>query len=379
MASSLRFGRIHALHRAAGALVATGLLASACGSGSDSAASDALTASCAVGEIDGDLAMFGWAEYIDPEQLEAFGEAFDVETTYTVFDSNEAMQAIVSVGGSGHDVILPSDYMVGIMGASGELLELDQDALPNLSNLRSDFTELPYDPNGTWSVPFQSGTTGLAVDTEVVGNDFPRSWGLIFDPEISAEFAGKITMLNDPRETLGAALRYLGYSLNTTDADELAEAQSLVAEAKDRLAAFDSVTADELLTAGETAIAHGFSGDMFVQFLDTDDPDRYEYFVPQEGGTKFVDTLAVPFDAPHPCTAHTFINWLLEADNGADLTNWNYYTTPNEAAEAGLEEELLEFVNDPATVAGGPDSLEIIVDTGDFELQYTDAFINAKG
>ncbi|MFK7919019.1 MAG: spermidine/putrescine ABC transporter substrate-binding protein [Ilumatobacter sp.] len=370
-----------AVQRLAAGAVAVGLVATACGSDSNSdAASNAdPAASCDVDQIDGDLAMFGWAEYIDPEQLEAFGEEFGIDTTYTVFDSNEAMQAVVSVGGSGHDVLLPSDYMVGIMGASGELLELDDDALPNIVNLRPDFTGLAYDPEGTWSVPYQSGTTGLAVDTAVLGEDFPRSWALIFDPAVSDEYAGKITMLNDPRETLGAALRYLGYSLNTTDAGELAEAQELVADSKSRLAAFDSVTADELLTSGETAIAHGFSGDLFVQFLDTDDPERYQYFVPEEGGAKWVDTLAIPFDAPHPCTAHTFINWLLDAENGAELTNWNYYTTPNAAAEAGLEDELLEFVNDPATVAGGDESLEIIVDTGDFELEYTDAFINAKG
>jgi spermidine/putrescine transport system substrate-binding protein len=276
-------------------------------------------------------------------------------------------------------VILPSDYMVGIMGESGELMTLNAAALPNTVNLRPDFTGLDYDPDGTWSVPYQAGTTGLAVDTAVLGEDYPRSWGLVFDPEISEQYGGKITMLNDPRETLGAALRYLGHSLNTTDADQLAEAQTLVAESKARLAAFDSVTADELLTSGETAIAHGYSGDLFVQFLGTDEPERYEYFVPEEGGARWIDTLAIPFDAPHPCTAHTFINWLLDADNGADLTNWNYYTTPNAAAEAGLEQDLLDFVNDPATIAGGEQSLEIIVDTGDFELEYTDAFIGAKG
>ncbi len=368
--------------RAVGAVVAASALVAACGSGSDSTGADSDAGgaqACEVGQIDGDLAMFGWAEYIDPEQLDAFGEEFGIDTTYTVFDSNEAMQAIVSVGGSGHDVILPSDYMVGIMGATGKLMPLNSDALPNSVNLRPDFTGLDYDPDDTWSVPYQAGTTGLAVDTDVLGDDYPRSWGLIFDPAVSEQYAGRITMLNDPRETLGAALRYLGYSLNTTDGDELAQAEALIAESKQRLAAFDSVTADELLTSGETAIAHGYSGDLFVQFLDADDPERYEYFVPEEGGAKWVDTLAIPFDAPHPCTAHTFINWLLDAENGADLTNWNYYTTPNAAAEDGLEEELLEFVDDPDVVAGGEDSLEIIVDTGDFELEYTDAFIDAKG
>jgi len=217
------------------------------------------------------------------------------------------------------------------------------------------------------------------VNTAVVGTDFPRSWAIIFDPSFADEFSGQISLLNDPRETMGAALKYLGFSLNTTDAAELAEATKLISETKDRLAAFNTDSADEFLTGGETVIGHGYSGDMFTQFLETDNPSDYVYFVPEEGGTRWIDNMAVPFDAPHPCTAHTFINWLLDGDQGAALSNWNYYSTPNEAAKAGLDQELLDFVNDPSVVAGGPDSLELIEDTGDFETNYSDAFVEARG
>lgn len=361
--------------------VALSLVASACGGsdGDNETSGESAGASCEVGQVDGDLALFNWAEYIDPEDLERFADEFGINATMDVFDSNEAMQPIVAAGNSGFDVIVPSGYMVGIMAASGNLSTLNRDALPNLSNLSPEFTALDYDPTGDYSVPYQAGTTGIAVDTAVVGTDFDRSWSLIFDPEISAEFDGQISMLNDPRETLGAALKYLGHSLNTTSDDELKEAQDLVAATSDRLAAFNSDSADEFLVGGETAIGHGYSGDMFVQFLEADDPSQYVYFVPKEGGARWIDTMAVPFDAPHPCTAHTFINWILDADNGAALTNWNYYTTPNEASKPGLDEDLLEFINDPDTIVGGPDSLELITDTGDFEIKYSDAFISAKG
>jgi spermidine/putrescine-binding protein len=351
----------------------------AVGCGTSDDAGDDATFDCAVGEVDGDLALYNWAEYIDPADLERFGEEYGIGTTMGVFDSNEAMQPIVAAGNSGYDVIVPSDYMVEIMTASGSLLPLDTALLPNLSNIAPEYTGLDYDPDGAYSVPYQAGTTGLAVDTAVVGTDFDRSWGLVFDPEMSEAFEGRISLLNDPRETLGAALKYLGYSLNTTDPDQLEEAQDLIAATRDRLAAFETDSSDEFLVTGETAIAHGYSGNMFGQFLETDDPDRYEYFVPEEGGTRFIDTMAIPFDAPHPCTAHTFINWILDADNGAALTNWNYYTTPNAAARPGLDEELLAFTEDPDVVVGGPDSLELIEDTGDFEINYSDAFIAAKG
>lgn len=362
------------LRRLVVALFALALVASACGDDDDSAGSS----SCEVGQTDGDLQIYNWAEYIDEEQLARAEEELGIGITMDTYDSNEAMQPIIANGNSGYDLIVPSDYMVGIMIAAGNIQALNKDAIPNLSNLSSDFEGLVYDPDGDYSVPYQWGTTGIGVDTSVVGTDFPRSWGLIFDPEISSEFDGSMSLLNDPRETLGAALKYLGFSLNTTDQDELNQARDLVRDTKDRLAAFDTDQADELLTTGVTAIGHGYSGDMFTQFLETDDPSQYVYFVPEEGGTRWIDNMAIPFDAPDPCSAHTFINWLLDGENGAELSNWNYYGTPNEAAIPNLDEDLNSFLLDPAVIVGGVDSLESIQDQGDFEPNYSDAFDEAR-
>ena len=360
------------------------LVAGACGSDdddtSDGGSGDGETAECAVDEVDGDLALFNWAEYIDPEQLQAFADEYGISATMDVYDSNEAMLPQIQAGNSGYSVIVPSDYMVSIMIAGEFIQPLNQDAIPNLANLSEEFQGLPYDPDNTYSVPYQAGTTGLAVDTEVVGTDFPRSWSIVFDPEFAGQFSGQISLLNDPRETLGAALKYLGYSLNTTSEEELNEARDLVASASGNLAAFNTDSADEFLTSGETVIGHGFSGDMFVQILETDEgTDRYVYFVPEEGGTRWIDNMAIPFDAPSPCTAHTFINWLMDGEQGAALANWNYYTTPNEAAKPFLDEDLLAFLDDPEVLPGGEDSLELIEDTGDFEINFSDAFTEAKG
>ena len=358
-----------------GALLSLALLTGACGEEETGVEA----ADCEVDQTDGDLNIFNWAEYIDPELLDAFAAEYGVGVTIDVYDSNEAMQPIISAGNSGYDLIVPSDYMVAILIAGEDIQPLNKDAIPNAANISSDFENLIYDPDGEYSLPYQWGTTGIAVDTAVVGTDFPRSWSIIFDASFADAYAGRISLLNDPRETLGAALKFLGYSLNTTDEDELEEAKDLVAEARGRVAAFDTDQADELLTTGETVIAHGYSGDMFTQFLETDDPSRYVYFVPEEGGTRWIDNMAIPHDAPNPCTAHTFINWLLDGENGAALSNYNYYSTPNEAALDGLDEDLLDFVNDPAVIPGGVGSLEEIQDTGDFEIKYTDAFIEAVG
>ncbi len=366
--------------RWAAMLAAFLIVASACGSDSDSGDGGAESAAgdCAVGETDGDLALYNWAEYIDPEQLDAFAAEFGIGATMDVYDSNEAMQPIIAAGNSGFDVIVPSDYMVGIMIDGGFVQALNFDLLPNSTNISPDFANPSYDPDQAFSVPYQWGYTGLAVDTSVVGTDFPRSWDLVFG-DAAADYAGQITLLNDPRETLGAALKSLGYSLNSTDEGELAEAQALVAGASENLLAFDTDSADELLTSGESAIAHAYSGDAFTQFLETDDPSQYAFFVPEEGGTRWVDNMAIPFDAPHPCTAHTFINWLLDGEQGAALSNWNYYGTPNSAALDGLDPELKDFLTSPDVLVGGPDTVESIADTGDFEINYSDAFTEAKG
>ena len=375
------------------AVVATlTLVAAACGDDSDDAAvatddaaDDAAddgdmagAADCAVDETDGDLAFYNWSEYIADEELAAFEEEYGVTVTLNTYDSNEAMQPIITAGNSGYDLIVPSSYMTSILIAAEALQPLNRDAIPNFTNLLAGFNDLPYDPGNVYSAPYQWGTTGLAVNTAVVGTDFDRSWGLIFDPEIAGEFSGRISLLNDPRETMGAALKYLGYSLNTTSLDELNEAKDLVAAAKENLLVFDTDQADELMGSGETVIGHGYSGDMFNGFLETDHPDDFVYFVPKEGGGQWVDTIAIPFDAPHPCTATTFINWLLTAEHGAALTNFAYYSTPNEAAIPLLSDELLAFESSEQ-LAGGPESLEQFLDTGDFEINYSDAFTEAKG
>ncbi len=352
------------------------LTLAACGGDDDGEAS---ASDCGVGDTDGDLALYNWSEYIDPDLVSQFEEEYDVSVTEDFFDSNEQMQPIIAQGSSGYDVIVPSDYMVSILIEGGDIMALNKDAIPNYENLADDFRSgLPYDPDGAYSAPYQWGTTGLGVDKAVLGEDFPRSWGLVFDHDLVAEYgtSGKLSLLNDPRETMGAALKYLGYSLNSTSEDELAEATELVRNAVGDLAAFDSDSYDENLATGQTAVAHGYSGNFFTQFDEADDPSQYEYFVPDEGGTRWVDNMAVVADAPHPCTAHTFINFLLDAENGAALTNWNYYGSPNGAAEEFIDPEILE---DPAIYPTDVSKLEFIADTGSFEVNFADAFAEARG
>ncbi len=356
---------------------------------------DAAIAACAPGQTDGDLNFYNWTEYIPygsaaedyevTDLVAKFEEEYGVKIIQTFYEDNETMLAQIEAGGAPYDLIVPSDYMVSTM-ADPEvalLAAINKAAIPNLANVDPLFTGMPFDPSGDFSVPYQAGTSGLGFAYEYVDDSDGISWGLVFDPDMSEPYTGMITMLNDERETLGAALKYLGYSVNTTDQGQLDEATALLADANSRIAAYDSAAFDDLLVAGESVVAHGWNGGFFGSFdeISTDDYDAYEdfgYAVPMEGGIIWVDLMAVPITAEHPCTAHTFINFILDPENGGELTNYTYYMSPNLAAYEYIDPEILEdpsIFPDEETMA----NLEFIADVGDFSLNYADAFAQAKG
>ncbi len=334
-------------------IAALSLLAAACGGGSSEA--QVAADECSLGEVDGDLNLYNWTEYIPTgsvaeeaevtDLLAAFEEEYGVDVVLTEYDSNEVMLAQIDAGVA-FDLIVPSDYMVSIMKTSDLLVKLNPDTIPNLTNIADEFTDLPYDPGNEYSVPYQWGTTGIGYHYGVIDDEEGVSWGVIFDPELAEPNAGFISLLDDERETMGAALIYLGYSINTKDEAEVDEAAALIKETAERLAAFNSSGYWDLLVQGETVVSQGWNGDFLFAYdeASTDDYDAYEdfgYAIPLEGAAAWVDTMAIPVTAEHPCTAQTFINFILDPFYGAELTNYNYYASPNAAAEEFIWEEIL--------------------------------------
>ncbi|MFV2000454.1 MAG: spermidine/putrescine ABC transporter substrate-binding protein [Acidimicrobiia bacterium] len=358
----------------------------------------ALADSCTLGETDGDLNLYNWTEYIPTGSLAedaevkdlvaGFEDEFGVSVVLTEYDSNETMLAQIDAG-VGYDVVVPSDYMVAIMIDSDLLVKLNQAAIPNMANVDPLFTDAAYDPGNQFSAPYQWGTTGIGYSYDAIDDSNGVSWGVIFDPDMNEANAGFISLLDDTRETLGAALKYLGYSLNTTNPDEVDEAAALISATKDRIAAFNSSGYWTLLTSGETNVAQGWNGDFLAEYdgiSEYDDDgnvvyDAYEdfgYAIPIEGAAAWVDTMAIPTTAEHPCTAQTFVNYMLDGENGGELTNYNYYASPNAAAAEFIYPEILE---DP-TIYPVPETMEILEffeDLGDFNIYYADAFSAAKG
>lgn len=316
-----------------------------------------------------ELHLYNWSEYIDPEVFVAFEEQYGVKVIEDTFSSNEELLAKLQAGAAGYDLIVPTDYMVEIMIGEGILAELDHANLSNLSNLSALFSDPPYDPGMVHCVPYQWGTTGIGYNSDEVE---PDSWAYIFDPAMVSEYEGKVTMLNDSRESIGAALKYLGYSINTTDEAQLEEAKQVLLAIKPYLYSYDSDQFEDLLVAGEVIYGHGYSGDYFAAAVED---ERIWYVIPKEGGVIWADSLCIPASSKNQSTAELFINFVLQPEVAAQITNFTWYASPVEAANEFIDPEILE---EPAIYPSAEtfERLEWIQDVGDatplFERIWTE-------
>jgi spermidine/putrescine-binding protein len=330
-------------------------------------------ASCGAkeGKLATELHIYNWSEYIDPEVFTSFEAEYGVKVIEDTFSSNEELLAKLQAGATGYDLIVPSDYMVEIMIEEGLLTKIDHNNIPNLVNLSDLFKDPPYDPGLEYCVPYQWGTTGIGYNSEVVE---PDSWAYIFDPAIASQYAGKITMLNDSRESIGAALKYLGYSLNSTDDAQLEEAKQLLIATKPYLFSFDSDQFEDLIIANEVVYGHGYSGDYFAAAVED---ERIWYVIPKEGATVWADNLCIPKTSKAGYTAELFINYILQPQVAAQITNFTWFGSPVEAANEFIDPEIL---NEPA-IYPPPDvmaKLEWIEDVGDATPTYERIWTEVK-
>jgi spermidine/putrescine transport system substrate-binding protein len=288
-----------------------------------------------------EIFFYTWVEYIDPDIKTQFEEECGVKVTETNFDSNETLLATLQAGGADYDIVVPSDYMVQLMIDEGMLMELDWNVITNIQHMDELNINQYFDPEQKYTVPYLWGTSGFAVDTNVV-TDYEASWSMLFDP--NSPYCGQISMLDDERETIGAALMYLGYSINDTDPAHLEEAKNLLIEQSQCVKAYDSQTNDELIIAGETVLGHMWTGDAILAGDPSPEAGGREgivYVIPQEGCTIWQDNLAVPVGAPNPYTAMVFMNYLNIPEIAAQNAEWVGYGTPNAAAKDVMDPDVL--------------------------------------
>jgi spermidine/putrescine transport system substrate-binding protein len=291
-------------------------------------------------KLDKELNFYTWSEYIDPDILTEFQETYGVKVTMDTYASNEDLLAKLQGGATGYDVIVPSDYMVNIMINLGLLEPLDYSVIKTIANIDPENLKPYYDPDNAYSVPYMWGTSGYSYDTSVLGQDL-ASWKEVFEPR--PEVRGKVVMLDDQREVIGAALMYLGYEINETSNDALAKAKQLLLAQKPYVLAYSSQNNDDLLVAGEALIAHIWTGDALMS---EQEKPTLRYVIPTEGCTVWQDNLCVPKTAPHKYTAMVFIDFLNRPDIAGRNANYIMYGSPNKAArEQGYIDQ--EVLNNP--------------------------------
>ena len=267
------------------------------------------------------LHLYTWSDYIKPELVARFEAENRCRVVIDTFDSNEAMYAKLKAGASGYDVITPTSYMVSLMHGQGMLRPLDPALLPNRVHVDPEYLAIAVDKAMEHSVPYMLTNTGIAYRKSKV-RDFQPSWGM-FD---RADLQGRMVMLNDMRETIGAALKFLGYSLNSTDPGQLEQAKQVVLRWKANLAKFENEQYKNGIASGEFLLVHGYSGDILqVQAEDGD----IGFAMPREGGAISCDDLVIARSAPQPRLAHAFINFLHDPAVAAENTGFTQFLCPN--------------------------------------------------
>jgi spermidine/putrescine transport system substrate-binding protein len=283
------------------------------------------------------LYFLNWADYIPDSVIRAFEKREKVRVVLDTFESPEAMLAKLRSGADReYSLVVAPDYYVLQMARLGLLAPLDKARLPNLKNLDPAFRDPPYDPGGRYSVPYQWGTTGIAYREDLVKGKVD-SYAVLFDPKRQL---GPFQLLDEMRETIGAALRYLGYSVNTTDPKALEKAKNLLIEAKRRSLGFaGGVEAINRILGGDAALSLAYSGDVFQ--AQKEEP-RLKYALPKEGGTIWTDALVLLKRGPAQELAYRFVNFLLEPRIAAEISNYTRYASPVAAAKPYLDPALLK-------------------------------------
>jgi spermidine/putrescine transport system substrate-binding protein len=239
----------------------------------------------------------------------------------------------VEAGAGTYDVLFPSEYMVERLIANDLLAELDLSAMPNFANVKESLKNPSYDPGNKHSVPYMWGTMGILYNTEMVDGEI-TSWSALFDEKN----AGKVIMMNSMRDTLGLALKYLGYSMNTRDEAEINAAKDiLVKQKQDKIESgyLLDETKDKMV-GNEAAIAVIYSGD--AQYA-IEKNDKLKYVIPEEGGNIWTDSMCVPKSSPHVAEAQQFIDFMCRPDVAQMNFEYIYYCSPIQQVVDGLSEE----------------------------------------
>ncbi|MGB1287993.1 MAG: ABC transporter substrate-binding protein [Aggregatilineales bacterium] len=314
------------------------------------------------------LSIFNWSTYVAEDTIPNFEELCGVTVNYDIYESGEVMLARIRQGNPGYDLVVPGGDTIETMIREDLLVALDLEMIPNFANLSEALAGQSYDPDNAFSIPYQWGTVGLGYSTEA----FPD--GLTSWEDVWA-YEGNVAWLDDRRAMFGIALTILGYDANTDNPDEISEARDYLLERGSNVVAIAADDGQVLLERGDVAITVEYSGDILA-LMDECECDDFAYSIPTEAANIWTDNMAIPVDAPNPELAMVFMDYILDAQVGADLSNYTAYASPNQASIDGelIDEALLgdESIYPPQDVL---DKLFTIVGTdGETENAYNNAW-----
>jgi spermidine/putrescine transport system substrate-binding protein len=281
------------------------------------------------------LNLFIWSEYLPDSVVREFEQRFQCKVVIDLYEDAESMVAKIQNGGAAvYDVAVPADYTVPLLIREKLVAPLRKENIPNLKNLETKFVNPPYDPGNKYSAVYGWGVLGIYARKDST-KPLDESWGLFFDP---AKQPGAIVLMDSMRDLIGAALKFRGYSFNSVSQKELREARDLLIDAKKRSAGFSTPVggcAKVVEKSARAAIA--YSADAVKGMIE--DPDTY-FFIPREGSQIFTDNLVVLSGARNRDLAEKFINFILEPEIGARISNEKHASCANAAAKKFLKSEI---------------------------------------
>lgn len=314
------------------------------------------------------LNFYNWTDYIADDTIPNFQKETGIKVTYDNYSSNDELFAKIRTGGTGYDLIVPTDATLVKMKHANLLQPLDLSQITNIDNLDPRFRTAAYDPGNHYSIPWQWGTTGIGYDKTKVGGTV-TDWDAFDLPAVK----GKSSYLDEARDAFAMALFRLGHDPNTLDTKELDAAESYLIDLKKKV---KSITSDyqDPLKSGELLLAQAYSGDVFQ--IQTDNKN-VEYVIPKSGAFSWVDNMAIPKGAPHPNNAMKFMNYILEPKVGAALTNFVEYGSPNKAATPFIDKSI---TGNPLIYPSEAElaKLPFQKDLGEQETEYLDRWDKVK-
>lgn len=317
----------------------------------------ALAATSGLALAQGQVNIYNWSDYVAEDTISNFEQRTGIRVSYDMYDSNEVLEAVVLAGSSGYDVVVPTASSMARQIQAGAYQQIDRSRLSNFVNLDPELLASmeAYDPGNLYGIPYQTGTTGIGMNidkvTEILGSDAPTdSWALVFDPQYMSQLAQcGVSFLDSGDEMIPIALHYLGLNPSSRDPNDINQARDLMVAVAPYLTYLHSSRYLDDLANEEICVAVGWSGDVLIARERAREAgrDNIRYVIPREGTIVWSDMMAIPVDAPNLDNAYAFIDYILEPQVSADITNYVWYGNPNLAAREFLDEEL---VNDPAVV-----------------------------